>query len=187
MSVPGIVAVSCLLLRNDVVRDVPFHTTTALLAKLLPSTVRTKPLPPAVALLGESELTDGVDGQEQETAGSRKIANAPKRKRGDFFIVAIGVHFRQIIGRAEYQGIPFQRITPRISSCDSSAASTRLSYPPWPPATGDGAAPMIPSYLVPWNPTSRNRCEEVGHLADPFYCVTVTVIAFEVIVLLPLT
>jgi hypothetical protein len=45
----------------------------------------------------------------------------------------------------------------------------------------------IPSYLVPWNPTSRNRCEEVGHLADPFYCVTVTVIAFEVIVLLPLT
>jgi hypothetical protein len=67
---------------------VPFHTTTELLLKLPPFTVRTKPAPPAVALLGESELTDGVDGQEQETTGSRKIANAPKR--ADFFIVAIG-------------------------------------------------------------------------------------------------
>jgi len=93
-SVAGIVAVSCLLLTNDVVTDVPFHTTTELLSKFLPFTVRTKPLPPTVALLGESEATDGVDGQEQETAGSRKIANAPKTKRGDFFIVAIGVHFR---------------------------------------------------------------------------------------------
>ena len=81
MSVPGIVTVSCLLLTNDVVRDVPFHTTTELLLKLPPFTVRTKPAPPAVALLGESELTDGVDGQEQETAGSKKIANAPKRGR----------------------------------------------------------------------------------------------------------
>ena len=92
-SVSGIVAVSCLLLTNDVVTDVPFHTTTALLSKFLPSTVRVKPLPPTVALVGESEVTDGVDGQEeQETAESRKIANAAKR--GDFFIVAIGVHFR---------------------------------------------------------------------------------------------
>jgi hypothetical protein len=81
--------VSCFPLTNDVVTDVPFHTTTELLAKLLPFTVRTKPSPPAVALLGEIELTDGADGQEQETAGSRKIANAPKRKRSDFFIVAI--------------------------------------------------------------------------------------------------
>lgn len=72
---------SCLLLTNDVVSDVPFHTTTELLLKLPPFTVRTKPAPPAVALLGESELTDGVDGQEQETTGSRKIANAPKRGR----------------------------------------------------------------------------------------------------------
>ena len=70
------------------VRDVPFHTTTALLSKFLPFTVRVKPLPPTVALFGESELTDGVDGQEQAMAGSRKIANAPKR--ADFFIVAMG-------------------------------------------------------------------------------------------------
>ncbi len=81
MSDPGIVTVSCLLLTTDVVRDVPFHTTTELLLKLPPFTVRTKPAPPAVALLGESELTEGVDGQEQETAGSKKIANAPKRGR----------------------------------------------------------------------------------------------------------
>ena len=79
---------SCLLLTNDVVRAVPFHTATELVLKLPPFTVRTKPSPPAVALLGESELTDGVDGQEQEVAGSNKIANAPKR--ADFFIVTMG-------------------------------------------------------------------------------------------------
>jgi hypothetical protein len=56
---------SCLLLTNDVVRDVPFHTTTALLSKLLPFTVRVKPLSPTVALVGESEATDGVDGHEE--------------------------------------------------------------------------------------------------------------------------
>lgn len=65
-SVAGIVAVSCLLLTNDVVRDVPFHTTTALLSKLLPFTVRVRPLPLAVVLVGESEVTDGVEGQEEQ-------------------------------------------------------------------------------------------------------------------------
>jgi hypothetical protein len=49
--------------------------------------VKTKPAPPTVALLGESELTDGVDGQEQEMIGSRKIANAPRRS--DLFVVVI--------------------------------------------------------------------------------------------------
>jgi len=68
-------------LTNDVVWAVPFQTATELLLKLPPFTVRTKPGPPAVALLGESELTEGVDGQEQATAGSKKIANAPKRGR----------------------------------------------------------------------------------------------------------
>jgi hypothetical protein len=87
MSDAGIVTVSCLLLTSDIVRDVPFHTTTELLPKLPPFTVRMKPGPPAVALVGEIEVIDGVDGQEQETTGSRKIANAPRR--GDFFIVAI--------------------------------------------------------------------------------------------------
>jgi hypothetical protein len=89
-SVAGIEAVSWLPLTNDDVTDTPFHTTTELLSKFLPFTVRTKPAPPTVALLGESELTDGVAGQEQAMAGSRKIANAPK-KRGDFFLIAMGV------------------------------------------------------------------------------------------------
>jgi hypothetical protein len=66
--------------------------------KLPPFIVRTKPAPPAVALLGESELSDGVDGQEQEMTGSRKIANAPRR--GNLFavvIVAIGAVYIDII------------------------------------------------------------------------------------------
>lgn len=92
MSDAGIVAVSCLLLTNDEVRGVPFHTTTELLLKLPPFTVRTRPDPPAATLLGESEDTDGVDGhEEQETAGSRRMANAPKRKTGNFLIFGIGV------------------------------------------------------------------------------------------------
>jgi len=71
--------------------------------------VRENPSPPAVALLGEIEVTDGVAGQPpQETTGSNKIANAPKS--ADIFIVAIGVHIRQISGRADSQGRDFGRI-----------------------------------------------------------------------------
>jgi hypothetical protein len=87
MSVAGIVTVSCLLLTNDIVWDAPFHVTTELLLKLLPLMVSTKPAPPAVALLGEIEVSDGVDGQEQEMTGSKKIANA--HKRDDLFIVVV--------------------------------------------------------------------------------------------------
>lgn len=91
----GIVAVSWWLLTNDDVMDVPFHTNTELLLKLPPFTVKTKSPPPAVALFGEIELIDGVDGQEQETSESRQIANA--HKRGDFFIVvAIRVLIRSM-------------------------------------------------------------------------------------------
>lgn len=75
MLLEGMEAVSCVLLTNDVVKAVPFHTATALLSKLWPFTVRVKPAPPAAALLGESEVIDGVEGQEQATTGSRKIAN----------------------------------------------------------------------------------------------------------------
>ena len=78
-----------MLLTNEVVKVTPSHVATELLLKLWPFTVRVKPAPPAVALLGEIEDTDGVDGQEeQETAGSKSIANAPPR-RSDLFIVAI--------------------------------------------------------------------------------------------------
>jgi hypothetical protein len=104
-----IAAVSWLLLTNDVVRGEPFQTTTALLLKLLPVTVSENPAPPAVALLGEIELIEGVDGQlPQETTGSNKIANAPKS--ADIFI-ALGLHIiRQINGRADSQGRDFERI-----------------------------------------------------------------------------
>lgn len=55
-------AVSWLPLTNDVVRDEPFQTTTELLLKLPPFTVKTNPAPPAAVLLGEIEVTDGVAG-----------------------------------------------------------------------------------------------------------------------------
>jgi hypothetical protein len=101
-------AVSWLPLTNDVVRDEPFQTTTELLLKLPPSTVKTNPTPPAVALLGEIEVTDGVAGHPpQETTESNKIADPPKS--ADIFI-AIGVHLRQISGRADLLGWDFERI-----------------------------------------------------------------------------
>jgi len=101
-------AVSWLPLTNEVVRDEPFQTTTELLLKLPPSTVKTNPAPPAVALLGEIEVTDGVAGHPpHETTESNKIANPPKS--ADIFI-AIGVHPRQISGRADLQGWDFERI-----------------------------------------------------------------------------
>ena len=106
--VDEIVAVSWLLLTYDVVRDEPFQTTTALLLKSLPFTVSENPTAPAVVLLGEIEVTEGVGGQPpQETTGRNKIANAPKS--ADSF-VAIGVHIRQISGRSDSQGRDFKRI-----------------------------------------------------------------------------
>lgn len=65
----------------------PFHTATELLLKLAPFTVKTNPAPPAVAALGEIELIDGVDGQEQEMIDSQKSARAPERDT--LFIVII--------------------------------------------------------------------------------------------------
>jgi hypothetical protein len=101
-------AVSWLPLTNDVVRGEPFQTTTALLLKSLPFTVRTNPTAPAVALLGEIEVIEGVAGQPpQEAAGSNKIANAPK---SDNIFIAIGLHIRQISGQAESQDRDFERI-----------------------------------------------------------------------------
>ena len=106
--VAEIVAVSWLPLTKDVVRDEPFQTTTELLLKLPPFTVSENPAAPAVALFGEIEATEGVDGQPpQETAGSSKIADAPKS--ADIFI-AINMHIRQISGRADFQGGDFERI-----------------------------------------------------------------------------
>jgi hypothetical protein len=83
-----IVAVSWWLLTNEVVTEVPSQTTTELLLKLSPFTVREKLPPPAVALFGESEDTPGDDGhEEQEMAGSKKISGTAKS--ANIFIAAI--------------------------------------------------------------------------------------------------
>src|SRR4030095_15012844 len=60
MSLAGIAAVSCVALTNVVVRAVPFHCTTEPETKLLPFTVSVNAGPPAVALLGESEVNEGA-------------------------------------------------------------------------------------------------------------------------------
>ena len=81
----------------------PFHTTTELLLKFLPFTVIAKAAPPALALFGEIEVIEGVEGQEQETTGSRKIANAIKR--GNFFpaviiaIIIVAIDVQRSAGR----------------------------------------------------------------------------------------
>ena len=59
ISLARIDAVSCVLLTNVVVRFEPFHFTEAPETKLEPLTVSVKPEPPAVPLVGESELIDG--------------------------------------------------------------------------------------------------------------------------------
>ena len=60
MSEAGTVAVTLVLLTNVVVRLAPFHFTTLPCTKLVPFTVRVNCGPPAVALLGESEVAVGT-------------------------------------------------------------------------------------------------------------------------------
>jgi hypothetical protein len=103
------IAVSWLLLTNDVVRGEPFQTTTALLLKSLPFKARTNPAAPAVALVGEIEVIEGVAGQAlQEMRGSNKIAKAPKSAH--ILIAATTLHVRQISGRADLQGRNSEKI-----------------------------------------------------------------------------
>ena len=60
ISLARIDAVSCVLLTNVVVRPEPFQFTEAPFTKLEPLTVSVKAEPPAVPLVGESELIDGT-------------------------------------------------------------------------------------------------------------------------------
>jgi len=53
-------AVNCVLLTKVVIRFTPFQRTTDDKLKLLPLTVRVKAGPPAVALFGESEVSEGT-------------------------------------------------------------------------------------------------------------------------------
>jgi len=56
----GTCAVSCVEETKVVDRLLPFQTTTEAEMKLVPFTVSVNAAPPAVALLGEIELTDGA-------------------------------------------------------------------------------------------------------------------------------
>ena len=59
ISVAGICAWSWFAFTNVVVRFAPFHLTVELDMKLLPLTVKTNPAPPAVALVGLSDVIAG--------------------------------------------------------------------------------------------------------------------------------
>jgi hypothetical protein len=56
----GTCAVSCMAETKVVVRFVPFQLTSEAEMKLVPFTVSVNAAPPAVAVLGEIELTDGA-------------------------------------------------------------------------------------------------------------------------------
>lgn len=60
MSLARIDAVSCVALTNVVERLFPFHRTVEDDTKFKPFTVRTNAAPPAVALAGDTEETDGI-------------------------------------------------------------------------------------------------------------------------------
>ena len=60
MSLAGMAAVNCVLLRNVVVRSAPFQRTTEPEAKFVPFTVRVRSAPPAVALEGDKEVGLGT-------------------------------------------------------------------------------------------------------------------------------
>ena len=59
MSAAVIVAVNCVAFTKLVVRLLAFHCTTLVGTKLLPFTVNVKPVPPAVAEVGEVDVSAG--------------------------------------------------------------------------------------------------------------------------------
>ena len=62
MSLAGMAALTCVALTKVVERAAPFQFTVAPETKLLPLTVSVKAAPPAVALAGESEVSEGAVG-----------------------------------------------------------------------------------------------------------------------------
>src|ERR1051325_7244106 len=78
-SVFGILASNCELLIKVVERSAPFHRTTEPLTKPFPETFRTNPPPPTVAMLGESEPTDGTAFCACPTGPIRTMLSTPIR------------------------------------------------------------------------------------------------------------
>jgi hypothetical protein len=73
-SLAGIVACNWALPLNVVARLKPFHCTTELGVKLLPVTVRVKPVVPAPTRLGVSALTEGPAGTADVGSSARKTS-----------------------------------------------------------------------------------------------------------------
>ncbi len=92
-SAAAIEATNCSALMYVVATNEPFQTTAESRRKSSPLTVRRNVLAPAVTLLGESEVTEGAGGQEQERTGSSEIASTTKS--ANLVIIAIGFHLRQ--------------------------------------------------------------------------------------------
>src|SRR5207244_8006930 len=89
MSVAVIVATNRRLLVNMDTRNELFQLTIESRRKPLPLTVNRNWLPPAVALLGESEVMDGTGGQvPQDTAAASVIVSTSRT--GNLALMAIG-------------------------------------------------------------------------------------------------
>jgi hypothetical protein len=107
MSVARICAVSCVELRNVVVRLTPFKRTVAPLTKPEPFTVKVNAGPPAVALDGPrlliAELTAKLTAVEVPPRGFiTVIGNVPIPAISEARIVAFNwVLLRKVVGRSE--------------------------------------------------------------------------------------
>src|SRR5579859_2102771 len=85
---------------NVVTRKEPFQLTTESWRKSLPLTVNKNSPPPAVALAGESEVTDGTGGQvPQDRAVTASVIASTARTGDRLGALAIGLHLRQTGGR----------------------------------------------------------------------------------------
>jgi len=99
MSVVVMVTTSLWLLTNVVTRNEPFQLTTESWWKSLPLTVNRNWLPPAVALAGESEVTEGKGGQVPHDRTVTVSAIASTDAGDQFGALAIGLHPRHAGGR----------------------------------------------------------------------------------------
>jgi len=106
MSVAVTVATNRRLLVTVVTRNELFQLTMESRRKPLPITVSRNLRPPAVALLGESEVMDGAGGQvPQDTAAARVIVSTTRT--GSLALMAMGYapRARWLTEREMYNGI----------------------------------------------------------------------------------
>lgn len=142
MAEAGIAATNCWLLTKVVTNEEPFRYAIELLRKSFPLMVRVNWPPPAVAVLGEIEATDGAGGQEQDKAVASAIASM--HKMGDLAAVAIDVHRRQTgsdkRGAANVKTIQEDRRGSRASQPVRQIA-TLYAWVEWPDLKSKGSKP----------------------------------------------